>query len=1228
MIRTRLARTWVLVLTLICVASAFASSENSVAIANNTVLNATLSRTAMSVDFDQALVSAQAATVRNLIDLEQGNALLAINGTGTPVVRVLNVELGESVSSALDASDLPHSIDQLVLVGEPVICHGVRLAGVAVAPLMATNDGVRAVRHVEYELVTEGAGGVNPVTFQRPLPEEFASVLRRTVDNLDDLNPAVAMGAPQRYLIIGSTRLLNNDLAANNQYNAWLDLKRRRGYQLHIVTLSQIAAAVGDSSATGIRTFIRSTYEDQSLPPLTFAVILGDVTGVFAVPSKDRVNPEHTTESSFGDNFFFAVDGDDYISDIFHGRISASSVAEYAQYFRKDYIYEATPYTDNMQWFQSVTCVAGNFSDNGTYPVTPVWNMNWTREYVMEDGCITDADTFYFHDQTEDPSFWTEEIIQDINAGVCAVWYRGWASSQGWQYPVLFNSDIEAGINVGTKFPSVWGIVCGSGNFAFGSGQCFGEKWTTGMGTPTAPNGAITFLGASDLHTNTKHNNAMLAAMAEGMIIEGNRSTGALVLAGKLEVYRQYPLERPAEGDLSLVHFYGFHVFNILGDPETPIYFCEPNDFNVNVTSQLTRGSRYVDVTVTEDGSGTPVEGAVVCVRPGAGMSSWTALTDAAGHAAVQVNLSTSSTCQLTVWKHTYFMHMQDVAVSQADHDPFLGDVHFTAGADGLPNPGESVQIAFDVANLGTATANWTITATSLDTLTTITNGNSTVPTLAPGAVGQMSPITVQIADDAADGAVPALALQFNDGTTTMTRPARFTVAAPDLFVLELDVQDADGVLSPGETANIAVRVRNVGSVNASEVTATVHSWDNAISFPDNNLNWTNVEIGQEATSASTFSASIPGNVTPGRQIALRFVFTWNGVSYTWTQATLTAGVVTPNVPTGPDEYGYYAYENTDAGYTATPTYSWTELDPDFGGSGGTSHILRDDTHLVIDLPADFTYYGQSFDSISICSNGWISFGRTTLPEFRNWEIPSPIGPSNMVCPFFDDLISNADSIHPNDNMQHEVWTNWNGSNRFTIEWRTLNRAGLVSGVPNHDYCTFQCVFEYPASGDGSILFLYNQITNTDATNNYASVGIQDERHLRGLGLTFANEYVPSVSPLASGRAIRFTTTPPDAFLGADDPQEILPTEFALHAAYPNPFNPSTELRFDLAQNGMTVLKVYDTLGREVATLLDGQMTAGIHTVRFDASSLSSGLYFARLVSGANTAVQKIVLMK
>jgi len=89
-----------------------------------------------------------------------------------------------------------------------------------------------------------------------------------------------------------------------------------------------------------------------------------------------------------------------------------------------------------------------------------------------------------------------------------------------------------------------------------------------------------------------------------------------------------------------------------------------------------------------------------------------------------------------------------------------------------------------------------------------------------------------------------------------------------------------------------------------------------------------------------------------------------------------------------------------------------------------------------------------------------------------------------------------------------------------------------------------------------------------------------------------------------------------------------LPTEFNLSQNYPNPFNPTTTIKYGLPVDAHVTLKVYDVLGREVQTLVNGNVPAGVHTVRFDATDLSSGVYLYRLTAGEYTSVKKLVVMK
>ncbi|OAN63685.1 hypothetical protein A8B79_14680 [Balneola sp. EhC07] len=88
------------------------------------------------------------------------------------------------------------------------------------------------------------------------------------------------------------------------------------------------------------------------------------------------------------------------------------------------------------------------------------------------------------------------------------------------------------------------------------------------------------------------------------------------------------------------------------------------------------------------------------------------------------------------------------------------------------------------------------------------------------------------------------------------------------------------------------------------------------------------------------------------------------------------------------------------------------------------------------------------------------------------------------------------------------------------------------------------------------------------------------------------------------------------------------PESFKLYNNYPNPFNPSTNIKFDVAKTGVVKLEVFDILGRKVATLFDGKKSVGTHTVTFNASSLSSGVYFTRFTAGNTVQVQKMTLLK
>jgi hypothetical protein len=153
-------------------------------------------------------------------------------------------------------------------------------------------------------------------------------------------------------------------------------------------------------------------------------------------------------------------------------------------------------------------------------------------------------------------------------------------------------------------------------------------------------------------------------------------------------------------------------------------------------------------------------------------------------------------------------------------------------------------------------------------------------------------------------------------------------------------------------------------------------------------------------------------------------------------------------------------------------------------------------------------------------------------------------------------------------------------------------------------------------------------LTLTDNTTNATTDLLQSEE------MTFTTTAKGSFSAYGSGGvniypevgASHFTLTVVYSALTTND--DMMPKEFALHPAYPNPFNPSVTLRFNIEAHGYTSLYIYDITGRLVEILVDRKLESGEYEILWDAGNLPSGIYFVQLKSGEKTITQKLTLLK
>ena len=185
-----------------------------------------------------------------------------------------------------------------------------------------------------------------------------------------------------------------------------------------------------------------------------------------------------------------------------------------------------------------------------------------------------------------------------------------------------------------------------------------------------------------------------------------------------------------------------------------------------------------------------------------------------------------------------------------------------------------------------------------------------------------------------------------------------------------------------------------------------------------------------------------------------------------------------------------------------------------------------------------------------------------------------------------------------------------------------------IDGDPISDQMNFALTDLYPRDPDqfipndanASSLFTFSTFTQYNSLK--ADDGINRVVYF-GFGLEEVADQ--AVRDTLIARSIRWlmngvVVTAPD--------ENLVAKYFSLDQNYPNPFNPSTTISYNLAENADVSLKVYDVMGQEVAKLVNEKQSAGTHNVQFDASELSSGIYFYKLIAGDFISVKKMSLIK
>ena len=989
--------------------------------------------------------------------------------------------------------------ENIASISKPVIARNLRIAALNLAPFMyhPRSRRLEIISELELEIVFRPGEGENPITRGRTIPsssfkEVFASELINPL-LMDDHGEEFGNG---EYLFILP------DSSIQGIVQPLVDWKLQRGFPVSVSYLDEIG-----SSARDLWDYLYDCYYNWESPP-EYVLLVGDIDGSIAIPAfYYQTSPEDSFPSDYE---YTLLEGDDYFPDLQIGRISVRNEDELGAVINKILSYEINPDMSGVNWFEHALLAA----DTSAQQSLSV--MQWAKGVMFENG-YEYIDSVYYYSYMP-----TYQTAAALNQGVGILNFRGWGDWGGWS-----GDDIQSLTN-GGKMPLVFG--CAGGTNALNQTESIGEAWLR-SGSTTQLQAGIACIGPAAVNTWSKWDGTLDQGLVWGLHIDNIYRLSPLLNRAKFELWLNFPWNRGPGGTTNSVECY-YYAYNILGDPGLSIWTARPEIITVVHSDSIPLGQNYIEITVSTPQ--LPLSGAYAALVKDDEIVSY-GYTDGSGNLTLPLTVLDEGDMILTVSAQNIVPYSAVIPVIESPaflscvgievDDDNLGSS--SGNGDGILNPGETVELTVSLQNFGASPLQsvWA-TLGCYDSLVTFPVQTQPFGDFEPWGIGENPAPFVMNLNSAAQYTGITVTVEAADtqgGIYNSEYQTAVEAPAVELTQMSLPNASSDTLLMPGENTDIILELLNFGGYIWNELTCTAQSGLEGVVLDD---------------SLSVFPACAPGSIVtneldplhisadpmlfPGLQAPLTFIFQGDG-GWADTAAVMVAigvpSVFDPVVPM--DNYGYYCFGNTDVAYDNAPDYQWYEIDPDYGGPGEVIPLVDElpfrGGSEILQLPADFHFqhYGEVFDQITVCSNGWLSCGASPLWEYRNKPIPAAGEPSGMIAPFWDDLMLIDDG---------EVYYHYDPSEDvFIVEWsRVRNAAG--NAVETFEVVLWDADIYTTPTGDSPIGFYYHTIQDVDYLNDWSTIGILNNDGDAGLQYLYSTIYSPGADTVETSSALYFTT--------------------------------------------------------------------------------------------------------
>jgi hypothetical protein len=514
------------------------------------------------------------------------------------------------------------------------------------------------------------------------------------------------------------------------------------------------------------------------------------------------------------------------------------------------------------------------------------------------------------------------------------------------------------------------------------------------------------------------------------------------------------------------------------------------------------------------------------------------------------------------------------------------GQIGFLAGMGGVPSwkfypngpivPGEDIgwwtrDLTLDFPVLVELTGDL---PPSINSYTIIPSGNVTGPFIIDANITDTNP------GDTTNAGVAGASIYFSNDSGMVWNEILMSGFEPD-FTGEIPVQN------PGSTVSYKILATDINGNVATSLVTTFYI------FPPSGANTLIVFNGLEETNG------YPQDYYFGQDIQ-------NGLT-SFDHDTWSYGVLQEELAELYDNIFEFCTEGPKD-YNDSVITNWLAADGSrnyfLAGQEwlGLKNDFRDSIYVAGDFEYDILGVTRSYNNVS--------FNGTS-----GQELPSLVFPQEMT--LFGGSLFDLFNTNPTDSMQYDPYTIINVDNwidafdvlpgqevDMTVETRGINGVPEIDTLPSHTHRILP--------NGNKIVFLSYDPLSLDSSPDSLWYG-------------FSNENTPY-------QALQWFGIPVGVEL---EEKEDVPTEFLLSQNYPNPFNPTTKIKFTIPGNvilsgakNLVILKVYDVLGNEIASVVNEEKPAGSYEVDFDATELTSGVYFYQLKAGSFIETKKMIILK